>query len=170
MEEFKIKTVQHILKLLIVVSTIFCETKYLQAQQNTDASGGKGYGTGGSSSYSVGQIDYTVATGSGGKITQGLQQPYEILILSGIEETDIILSLSAYPNPTSDFVILNIKNLNIQNMSYIVFDGNGKLIEKQKINSSQTLIDMANLANAVYFLKVLNKGIELKTFKIIKNK
>ncbi len=142
----------------------------MNAQQNTNTSGGNAGGTGGSVSFSLGQIDYLTATGFGGTITEGLQQPYEILVVSGIEETNINLVLSVYPNPAVDFVILSVQNADTQNMTYQLYDAQGKLIEKQKLNGSQTSISVSDLANEIYFIKVFNGNKELKIFKIIKNK
>ncbi len=139
------------------------------AQQGPVASGGDGSGIGGSISFSIGQIDYRNNAGSGGAISQGLQQPYEIFVVSGIEEKGIELTMSVYPNPTADFVFLNIENFWGQSMTFGLYDLQGKLIEKQKINRSQTSIPMVELANAIYFIKVFNNSNELKTFKIIKN-
>lgn len=140
----------------------------LFAQQNTDASGGNASGIGGSASFSIGQLDYLTASDSLGNITQGLQQAYEILIIRGVEEIDINLTL--YPNPAADFVVLSVQNTNIQNMTYMLYDAQGKVIVSQKLNTNQTSISMADLANDIYFIKVLNNGNELKVFKIIKNK
>ena len=50
------------------------------AQQNTVASGGMATGSGGSVSYSIGQIDYITATGTGGTASQGVQQVYRLTI------------------------------------------------------------------------------------------
>lgn len=123
---------------------------------------------GGGISYTIGQIDHVTSTGSIGTISEGLQQPYEILILKGVEETDI--RLSVYPNPTRDFIVLSVQNSNTQNMTYILYDVLGKIIENKKLIGSQTSISMLYLADDIYFIKVLNNGNELKIFKIIKNK
>jgi len=163
-----IKKLHPLRKIIILLPLSLLGLSNLFAQQNVDASGGNAIGPGGSISYSIGQIDYITATGPLAIITAGLQQPYEILIISGIEKTDI--NLSIYPNPTTDFVELNIQNFNAQNMMYMLYDVQGKLIEKKKINGSQTIISMVNLANDIYFIKVLNNANEIKIFKIIKNK
>ncbi|MES2140645.1 MAG: T9SS type A sorting domain-containing protein [Bacteroidota bacterium] len=168
MEEFKIKKFIHIKKVIITCSLILIGAGASVAQQNPVASGGDAIGTGGVISYSLGQIDYVTSTGSLGTISEGLQQPYEILILSGFEETGI--SLSVYPNPTTDFVVLSVLNSNTQNMTYTLYDLLGKIIENKKLSGSQTSISMTNLANDIYFIKVLNNDTELKVFKIIKNK
>lgn len=169
MEDYKMKQSQHIRKIIVILHFVFLGFMNSSAQQNTDASGGTASGAGGTATYSIGQMDYVTATGTGGSISEGLQHPYKISILSGIEDTDINLVFSVYPNPTTDFVVLSVQNANIQNMTYQLFDVQGKLIEKQKLSGSETLISMTDLANDIYFIKVLNKTRELKVFKVIKN-
>ena len=81
----------------------------LQAQESINATGGIASGSGGSMSYSVGQIVYTTNTGTNGSVAQGVQQPYEISAVIGIEEFNgINLYVSVYPNPTSDYLTLSI--------------------------------------------------------------
>ncbi|MDA3816438.1 MAG: T9SS type A sorting domain-containing protein [Prolixibacteraceae bacterium] len=146
----------------------------LQAQESVNATGGNASGSGGSASYSVGQVVYTTNTGTTGSVAQGVQQPYEISIVSGIEETNsIILKCSAYPNPTTDFLTLNVENYDNENLSYQLFDISGKLIENKKLTSNEITISMANLVSSMYFLKVVqtkhaSSQQEIKTFKIIK--
>lgn len=163
------KRSQHIRKVIIVFCFVSFGLSALLAQENTDALGGMAYGAGGSVSYSIGQIDYESAYGPGGTITEGLQQPFEIMIISGIEDNDINLSFAVFPNPTADFVVLSVQNANTVNMTYTLIDIKGKLIEKQEVNGSQTTIAMKDLANGIYFIKVLQKSTELKVFKVIKN-
>jgi hypothetical protein len=141
-------------------------TCFSHAQQNTLSSGGNGTGTGGSFSFSIGQIDYVTSTGAGGTATQGVQQPYEIFIISGIENIDIYLSISVYPNPSSDFIILTVPNS--INMSYSIYDINWKLIKSSEIINKNTHISLINNANGVYLFVVKNREEIVKTFKIIK--
>lgn len=47
----------------------------LQAQKAVDASGGDASGTGGTVSYSIGQIDYMALSATSGKVNEGVQQP-----------------------------------------------------------------------------------------------
>lgn len=169
MEGNRMKRSQLILKVIIVFCLVSFGFGGIIAQENTDALGGMAYGTGGSVSYSIGQMDYESATGPGGSITEGLQQPYEIMVVSGIEDNDINLSFSIFPNPTADFVVLSVQNVNTLNMTYALFNIEGKLIEKQEVNDSQTTIAMKDLANGIYFIKVLRKSTEVKIFKVIKN-
>ncbi|MES2396968.1 MAG: T9SS type A sorting domain-containing protein [Bacteroidota bacterium] len=167
--ENRMKRAQLFRKVFIVFCLVLFGLKVVVAQENSEASGGIGYGAGGSVSYSIGQIDYEKATGPGGDLTEGLQQPYEIMVVSGIEDQDINLTFSIFPNPTSDFVVLTVHSANTQNMAYTIFNIEGKLIEKQEVDSSQTTIAMKDLANGIYFIKVLRENTEVKIFKVIKN-
>ena len=81
----------------------------------------------------------------------------------------ISLSFSVYPNPTIDFLILNVGNYKIQNLLFELYDINGKKLENKKLENNETTISMENIASGIYFLKVIESNNELKTFKIIKN-
>ena len=92
----------------------------LQAQTAIPATGGNVSGTGGSVSYSVGQVVYTTNTGgANGSVAQGVQQPFEISVVTGIDEANgITLQCSAYPNPTTDFLKLKVENFILHPSSF----------------------------------------------------
>ena len=142
----------------------------VQAQTSVNATGGDASGGGGSVSYSVGQVVYTTHTGTSGSVAEGVQQPYEISVVTGLEEAQSInLSVTAYPNPTTDYLTLRIDEFEISNLSFQLYDMNGKLLQNEKITGNQTSIVMSNLLPATYFVKVIRGNKEVKTFKIIKN-
>ena len=142
----------------------------LQAQTSVNATDGDVSGSGGSVSYSVGQVVYTTHTGTSGSVAEGVQQPYEISVVTGLEEAQSInLSVTAYPNPTTDYLTLRIDEFEISNLSFQLYDMNGKLLQNEKISGNQTSIVMSNLVPATYFVKVTEGNKEVKTFKIIKN-
>lgn len=140
-----------------------------EAQQAAVASGGNATGTGGSASYSIGQVADKTQTGTTGTITQGVQQPFEIVTLSGEEFTGISLEAMVYPNPTASWVTLKITNVNLDNLNYQFFDLTGKLIIDGKISGGETVFDLQKYPTATYLLKVNSLNKALKTFKIIKN-
>ena len=142
----------------------------LQAQESVNATGSNASGSGGSVSYSVGQVVYTTNTGTNGSVAQGVQQAFEISVVNGLEEAKgIKLSVMAYPNPTTDYLTLSIGEFDISNLSYQLYDMNGKLLQSEKITGNQTSIVMSNLVPANYFVKVIQGNKEVKIFKIIKN-
>ena len=142
----------------------------LQAQESVNATGSNASGSGGSASYSVGQVVYTTNTGTNGSMAQGVQQPYEILVATGLEEAKSInLTVSAYPNPTTDYLTLEVKDFELSNLKFQLYDMQGKNLQNEKITSNQTKIVVTNLVPSTYFVKVTQGNKEVKTFKIIKN-
>lgn len=142
----------------------------LLAQTAIPGSGGDASGSNGTFSYSVGQIVYTSNTGTNGSAAQGVQQPFEISVLTGIEEAlGISLQFSVYPNPAIDFIKVKIENYEVENIRYQLFDINGYLILNNLIEGNETNISMQHLKPAVYLLKILQGKREIKTFKVIKN-
>ncbi len=142
----------------------------LQAQQSVNAAGGNASGSGGSVSYSLGQAFYQTYAGTTGTVAEGVQQPYEIFVVTAIEEANgISLSMAAYPNPTSGILTLTINGIYVLDLSYQLYDMQGKLLENRKISGIRTSIVMSNLLPAAYFVKVIQGNNEVKTFKIIKN-
>ncbi|MBN2681090.1 MAG: T9SS type A sorting domain-containing protein [Bacteroidales bacterium] len=142
----------------------------IQAQETVNASGGDASGSGGSSSYSVGQVTYTTHVGINGSLSQGVQQPYEISVVTGQEESNgINLSVSAFPNPTSDYLILEVNDFPLSTLTFSLYDTNGKLLETKKLEGIQTKIVMSNLVPATYFVKIIEENKVAKTFKVIKN-
>jgi len=165
------------LKVIGVATLLTCtfSLSTATAQESVNASGGNASGSGGSASYSVGQVVYTINTGTNGSVAEGVQQPFEISAVTGIEEAKgINLSVSAYPNPTTDNLTLSIDNSVKTNhdwsqLSYQLYDMQGKLLQSEKITGNQTSIVMSNLVPATYFVRVIQNSKEVKVFKIIKN-
>ncbi len=154
--------------ILIVLLGLF--GRYIHAQETTDAAGGNASGSGGSASYSIGQTVYTTHIGANGSVAQGVQQPYEISIVTGIKDAkDISLSFVVYPNPTTDLLKLKIDAYPNQDLAYHLYQINGKILETRKLEDIETSISMAHLASGVYFLKITEVDKDIKTFQIIKN-
>ena len=161
-------TIRQLKTLTIAFAILFCSS-LTQAQQATTAAGGDALSTAGSVAYSVGQIVYTTNVSTSGSVAQGVQQPYEIFIVAGIENTAINLVLAAYPNPATDFLQLEVKGDKLQNLSFQLVDMTGKIIESRKILNTIETIDMEILSSDTYFLSVTQNDKQIKTFKIIKN-
>lgn len=157
------------MKKIILTGILFLMMNMLSAQDIVSVSGGEASGIGGSFSYTVGQVFYSTIIASTGSVSQGLQQSIELFTLSNSELTSLTLKTVTYPNPTSDYVVLAISDGNITNLTYVLYDINGRALAKGKCIQSNTLIDMQSLAIGTYILKVNQNSQEIKTFKIIKN-
>lgn len=143
---------------------------YTQAQSNAVSAGGGANGSGGTVSYSIGQVAYTVNTGTNGSVIQGLQQPFEISVITGVRNLEINLNARVYPNPATNSFILTTGNTELKNLSYVLLDTEGRKIDQNKLINSNTVINTALLKSGVYFLNVYSKQNLVKTFKIEKIK
>jgi hypothetical protein len=161
------------MKYLSTLLIAFCLFDYgiaTQAQNAIPAAGGNASGSGGSVSYSIGQVAFKTFSGTTGTVAQGVQQPYEISIVTSIANTEgITLEYKVYPNPARGFIILAIKPYNNENLRYRLYDLTGILLQDKKVESEETEILMVNFSSAIYFLKVIKDNQEVKVFKIVKN-
>lgn len=141
----------------------------LQAQESLNTIGGDASGSGGSVNFSVGQVMYKANNGANGSVAEGVQQPYEVSEVTAIEEAkEINLSITAFPNPTADYLILKIDAMDIADLSYQLYDGSGKILQDEKITGNQTKIFLTNFFPAVYFVRIVQDQRDVKTFKVIK--
>ena len=154
---------------LFFVGTFFF-TQPLQAQHTTLASGGNGSGTGGSFAYSVGQTMYTAQSNSATSFSKGVQQGYELFLITGLEDEDRFgLAATVFPNPTSNYLTIEIKNYSPATaLEIFLFDAKGQQVHRQRVVDVQTQIAVEHLASALYMLKIIQGDKLVKAVKVIK--
>lgn len=145
------------LLLIISGSTLF-------AQQNTVTTGGNV----GNVSYTVGQTTFTIISGSGGTANLGVQQPYEVTPV-GINDPRISLLTKVFPNPTANQLVLQAKMSTVKELTYFLYNNNGKQLLTGKTLKDETVIPLVKLPSATYLLKVVTPEKKSVTYKIIKN-
>ena len=153
-------------KLILILFLLPC---IAFGQEAIPATGSEATGSGGTVSYTVGQVVYTTNTGTNASVAQGVQQPYEISASVGIDVIEINLELVAYPNPTNNALTLNIGNYSNEKLTYQLYDMQGKLLDSKQVVSSSTTMGMQDLPVSTYLLNVLDDNSLIKTFRIIKN-
>jgi len=145
----------------------------VRAQSTISTAGGNATSSGGTVSYTVGQVAYSTQTSTSGTITQGVQQPFEIFVATALEQAkDISLQLQVFPNPVNDYLKLSVvpsATISIQSLSFQLYDVNGKLVQNNNVESNETNIMMSGFTSGTYLLKVNQGNTSFKTFKIIKN-
>lgn len=156
-------------KILISVTAFIAVSTSLVAQSATVSAGGETEGSGGSASYSIGQASFSYVENSDGSVTEGVQQSYEVLPLTSIDENGFLIQCTAFPNPVVDKLSLEIVKGEINDLSYQLCDLNGKQIRGSAISESNTQIDMAGLTAGTYMLHVLDDKQKTSVFKIVKN-
>lgn len=139
----------------------------MKAQTAVLATGTTTAGAAGSVSYSVGQVVY-VQKGTDLQVTEGVQQPYEIITLAvddtSVEEKNILL----FPNPVRDYLNVDLGKENFKNSRYMLFDSQGKIIKSGNLNQQKTELNMTTLPSAIYIIQIFQQGKNIKNFKIIK--
>ncbi len=126
-----------------------------------------------------GSIDFTVGeviinTGSNGTndLTQGFHQTNWNFL--GVEDFAPDYQATIFPNPMQD--VLNIKTSVFENVTYTLYDAQGKLVMQNILSAEQTPIQVSQLAPGSYSLELIfedsNEGSlslsKRKTFKLIK--
>jgi hypothetical protein len=79
---------------------------------------------------------------------------------------------SIFPNPTSD--VLNIKTSSFENVTYTLYDAQGKLVLQSILAAEVTPIQVSHLAPGAYSLQLTfeegkKSASKSKTFKLIKS-
>ena len=154
-------------KLYSFLSLMMLSVMILSAQSDVVPVGGTATGSGGTVTYTVGQIAVQTYSNGTFTISEGVQQPYEIQIIGVDDYPGITLNAMVYPNPTVGNVQLTINNEQLEG-EVKVFDMNGKFLFSKRIERQNTEIPMSDLATGTYFVNVLDGTQVLKTFKVVK--
>ncbi len=136
------------------------------AQENTVSAGGFSDGPNGIVYYSVGQVVYQAHDNASGSLNEGVQQPYEILVITSTENPLSDLGIEAFPNPTTNRITISGTQ---DNLTFQLCKLNGELIESGELTTAVPTIEMGHLPSASYVLSVFQNNKITKTFKIIKN-
>lgn len=151
----------------------------LNAQNAIPSSGGEAIGTGGTFSFTFGQVFYTTAENTF-SVSQGVQQTFKVIQGLNVSKTVYtpqitaavvdapIINASVYPNPVANYIVLSIGNLNVSNLNYNLYDVNGRTIASGLIHQKQTTISFPYIVPGSYILQVIQHTKQLKSFIIIK--
>jgi hypothetical protein len=145
----------------------------LSAQEVVSSQGETYSNANGSIDFTVGEV--IINTGSNGTndLTQGFHQTNWNFL--GVEDFAPDYQATIFPNPTQD--VLNIKTSVFENVTYTLYDAQGKLVMQNILSAEQTPIQVSQLAPGSYSLELIfeegNKGLlsssKRKTFKLIKS-
>ena len=135
--------------------------------------GGDAQGSGGSVSYTAGQIAVQTAANSNGSVSvaEGVQQPYEIQAVGVDDYPQIALNAVVYPNPTENLVQLRLNGFEIpaDGLRAILYDGNGKRLQTIPVTDDLTPFQLGHYATGTYYLELRDGNRVLKTFKVVRS-
>jgi hypothetical protein len=128
----------------------------LHAQQAFTAGGGTGSGSGGTMSFSIGQVLYRYYSGTNGSISEGVQQASNVTI-SSFENTEAqkaeAINLIVIPNPASEQIQVNLKG------TKVVYNSTGIEV----IHSNASIINVSQLPAGMYHLYLQQGNSRQKT-------
>lgn len=124
-------------------------------------------------SYTIGETVTSTGTSSNIIITQGFQQPEGGSV--GINLVETGLSVEAYPNPTSDQVILQVETTKLITIDVLLLDllGQSTGIEMTDLEISGTTtetVDISSLPSGHYMIILQNEDGMIGTIKMHKVK
>ena len=165
---------------LFIIILLFLSVKVISQNSKPDAnyfmeaiitSGSDASGNSGNVSYSIGQVFFTyIGQKSVYNLAQGIQ--HQELAEASIKPEDIeaIPQIFIFPNPTADFIHVNMKGFESENgnLTYALFDLQGRIVMQNKMERTETHINVSQLRTSIYILQVYVEKKVLKTFKIIK--
>lgn len=114
--------------------------------------------------FTVGEVIISRETDGTNDLTQGFHQTNWNFL--GVEDFAPSYEAIIFPNPTED--VLNIKTSTFENVTYTLYDAQGKLVMQDILSAEQTPIQVSQLAPGAYSLMLNNQTQNLKTFKLIK--
>jgi hypothetical protein len=130
------------------------------------SSSGDSYNNGGiMMDYTLGEIVIETYTNSNTILTQGFHQG-DLKVTTAVVNLDIKTKI--YPNPTTNFLIIELeKNVNAE---LLVYDINGKIVIKDKLNEEQKKqLDFSFLNQGNYLLHI-NIADKQSVYQINKSK
>ena len=110
--------------------------------------------------FTIGEVVINTGTDGTNDLTQGFHQTNWNFL--GVEDHAPNYEATIYPNPTPE--VLNIKTSAFENVTYTLYDGQGKLVMQNKLSAEQTSIQVSELAPGSYSLTLNSEAQNLKSF------
>ena len=153
---------KYIIPLVVLLSFGFSSF----GQNALSTTGGHFKSTGGSTSFTVGQVAYVLKKGTGSYLNEGVQQVYTKKT-TPTEELVYLKEVQLYPNPTQETFNLIISTKEDVQIRYTIMDYLGKEIRNGNILSEKSEISLRDLPAGNYFISLKSKK-ENRIFKIVK--
>ena len=147
----------------LVLFSLFA-TISVSAQEVVSTQGDSYSNASGSIDFTIGEVVINTGTDGTNDLTQGFHQTNWNFL--GVEDHAPNYEVIIFPNPTED--VLNIRTSTFENVTYTLFDAQGKLVMQNILTAAQTPIQVSQLAPGSYSLTLNNETQNLKTFKLIK--
>jgi hypothetical protein len=156
-----------LIKKSIIPIVVFISFGFSSFGQNAlSAAGGHFKTSGGSTSFTVGQVAYVLKKGTGSYLNEGVQQVYSKKT-TPVEELVYLKEVQLYPNPTQETITLILSSKEDIQVRYTIMDYLGKEIRNGNILSEKSEISLRDLPSGNYFISLKSKK-EIRIFKMVK--
>lgn len=142
-----------------------CTAAGLNAQEVISTQGESYSTANGNIDFTIGEVIISTGTNGTNTLTQGFHQTNWNFV--GLEDHSPGYQVSIFPNPSSD--VLNIQAEMFENVSYRLYDAQGKLVLQDLLSAELTPIRVIDLPVGSYSLTLTSEREILKTFKLIKH-
>tara|TARA_B110000046_G_scaffold178797_1_gene207106 strand:+ start:392 stop:853 length:462 start_codon:yes stop_codon:yes gene_type:complete len=139
-------------------------TLSVSAQEVVSTQGDSYSNASGNIDFTIGEVVINTGTDGTNDITQGFHQTNWNFL--GVDDHGQNYEATIFPNPTED--LLNIRTSTFENVTYTLYDAQGKLVMQDILSAEQTPIQVSQLAPGSYSLTLNNQTQNLKTFKLVK--
>ena len=144
----------------------------VSAQEVVSTQGDSYSNASGNIDFTIGEVIIDTGTDGANDLTQGFHQTNWNFL--GVDDHGQNYEATIFPNPTED--LLNIRTSTFENVTYTLYDAQGKLVMQDILSAEQTPIQVSELAPGAYSLELIfeegSKGSlsspKRKTFKLIK--
>lgn len=140
-------------------------TASLSAQEVVSTQGGSYSTANGNIDFTIGEVIINTATDGTNTLTQGFHQTNWNFL--GLDDHAPEYQATIFPNPSSE--VINVQTTSFENVSYSLYDAQGKLVLQSVLSGELTPIAVSELPVGSYHLTLANESNILKTFKLIKN-
>jgi len=120
----------------------------------------------------VGEVAIATLASSSTILTQGYQQAVIGNSIS-VNEIENITKMTLFPNPTTNNSKLEITAGQSSQVTVAIYSAQGKLIENNTLAleagvQSSVQLNVANQASGVYFVRITDENLTMKTLRLIK--
>lgn len=154
---------------IITLSLLLCSFAFGGKSQSVIGSVGGG-GTVGAVNlnYTVGEAVVSTIKNNSITLNQGFHQPR--YVVTAIAETFPEGAVKVFPNPTSAILEVQLKDIDLENITISLTDVAGRKINASKVRTANWQTDISGLADGFYLLKVEDlKNHKSNSFKILKS-
>jgi len=153
---------------IVMFSLLYATT--ISAQEVVSTQGDSYSNSNAGIDFTIGEVIINIGTDGSHDLTQGFHQTNWNFL--GVEDFAPDYEASIFPNPTSD--VLNIKTSSFENVTYTLYDAQGKLVLQSILAAEVTPIQVSHLAPGAYSLQLTfeegkKSASKSKTFKLIKS-